>query len=93
MPSASPSTWPGPTTASGTREAAYGSLHGAATAWRAVRDPALGLELGRDLLGLWTELVAEGGPAAEDVEELESARARMDRLAARAAKSAEPPTG
>ncbi len=75
-------------------EAAYGSLHGAATAWRAVRDPALGLALGRDLLGLWTELMAEeGGPAAEDVEELESARARMDRLAARATKSAGPPTG
>lgn len=74
-------------------EAAYGSLHGAATAWRAVRDPALGLTLGRDLLGLWTELMAEGGPAAEDVEELESARARMDRLAARAARSAGPPTG
>ncbi|MCF1598702.1 tetratricopeptide repeat protein, partial [Streptomyces muensis] len=73
-------------------EAAYGSLHGAATAWRAVRDPALGLTLGRDLIGLWSELVAEGGPAAEEAEELESARARMDRLAARAAKSAEPPT-
>lgn len=73
-------------------EAAYGSLHGAATAWRAVRDPALGLTLGRDLLGLWTELATAGGPAAQDVEELESARARMDRLAARAAKSAEPPT-
>ncbi|MER5943011.1 tetratricopeptide repeat protein [Streptomyces sp. NPDC001928] len=72
-------------------EAAYGSLHGAATAWRAVRDPALGLRLGRDLLGLWAELTTEGGPAADDVEELESARARMDRLAARAAKSAEPP--
>ncbi|MFE5819574.1 tetratricopeptide repeat protein [Streptomyces sp. NPDC056479] len=72
-------------------EAAYGSLHGAATAWRAVRDPALGLHLGRDLLGLWDELMAEGGPAVDDVEELESARARMDRLTARAAKSAEPP--
>ncbi|GHH19919.1 tetratricopeptide repeat protein [Streptomyces lanatus] len=72
-------------------EAAYGSLHGAATAWRAVRDPALGLQLGRELLGLWGELMAEGGPAAEEVEELESARARMDRLATRAAKSAEPP--
>ncbi|KUM74256.1 tetratricopeptide repeat protein [Streptomyces curacoi] len=72
-------------------EAAYGSIQGAATAWRAVRDPGLGLDLGRDLLGLWTELMAEGGPAAEDIEELESARARMDRLAARAAKSAEPP--
>ncbi|MFG1668110.1 tetratricopeptide repeat protein [Streptomyces sp. Y7] len=75
----------------GDAEAAYGSLHGAATAWRAVRDPAQGLRLGRDLLGLWDELTAEGGPAADDVEELESAHARMDRLAARAAKSAEPP--
>ncbi|MFE5894145.1 tetratricopeptide repeat protein [Streptomyces sp. NPDC056462] len=74
-------------------EAAYGSLHGAATAWRAVRDPALGLALGRDLLALWDELMAEGGPAAEEAEELESAHARMDRLTARAAKSAEPPTG
>ncbi|MBT1096649.1 tetratricopeptide repeat protein [Streptomyces sp. Tu102] len=74
-------------------EAAYGSLHGAATAWRAVRDPAQGLHMGRDLLGLWDELAAEGGPAADDVEELEAARARMDRLAARAAKSTEPPTG
>ncbi|MFD5841164.1 tetratricopeptide repeat protein [Streptomyces chartreusis] len=74
-------------------EAAYGSLHGAATAWRAVRNPAQGLQMGRDLLGLWDELTAGGGPAADDVEELEAARARMDRLAARAAKSAEPPTG
>ncbi|CAM5265409.1 tetratricopeptide repeat protein [Streptomyces chartreusis] len=74
-------------------EAAYGSLHGAATAWRAVRNPAQGLHMGRDLLGLWDELTAEGGPAADDVEELEAARARMDRLAARAAKSTEPPTG
>ncbi|MEJ8670637.1 hypothetical protein WKI71_26150 [Streptomyces sp. MS1.AVA.1] len=74
-------------------EAAYGSLHGAATAWRAVRDPALGLALGRDLLALWDELMAEGGPAAEEAEELESARARMDRLTARAAKSTEPPAG
>ncbi|WP_037887026.1 tetratricopeptide repeat protein [Streptomyces viridochromogenes] len=72
-------------------EAAYGSIQSAATAWRAVRDPAMGLDLGRELLGLWTELMARGGPAAEDIEELESARARMDRLAARAAKSAEPP--
>ncbi|WP_328424740.1 tetratricopeptide repeat protein [Streptomyces sp. NBC_00443] len=76
----------------GDAEAAYGSLHGAATAWRAVRDPALGLALGRDLLALWDELMAQGGPAAEEAEELESAHARMDRLTARAAKSAEPPT-
>ncbi|MFE9023292.1 tetratricopeptide repeat protein [Streptomyces sp. NPDC007808] len=74
-------------------EAAYSSIHGAATAWRAVRDPALGLDMGRDLLGLWTDLAAGGGPAAEDVEELESVRARMDRLAARAARPVDPHTG
>ncbi|MFE7896527.1 tetratricopeptide repeat protein [Streptomyces sp. NPDC057424] len=70
----------------GDPEAAYGNVESAATAWRAVRDPALGLELGRDLIGLWTELAAEGGPAAEEVEQLESARARMGRLAERARK-------
>ncbi|WP_437017219.1 hypothetical protein [Streptomyces sp. enrichment culture] len=68
----------------GDAEAAYGSVHGAATAWRAVRDPEQGLELGRDLIGLWAGLVAEGGPAAADAGRLESARARMDRLAERA---------
>ncbi|MFE5188654.1 tetratricopeptide repeat protein [Streptomyces sp. NPDC056628] len=74
----------------GDAEAAYSGLQGAATAWRAVRDPALGQDLGRDLLGLWSALAAEGGPAAEEAEELESARARMDRLAARAARAARP---
>ncbi|GHD31437.1 hypothetical protein GCM10010313_74870 [Streptomyces violarus] len=68
----------------GDAEAAYGNVQSAATAWRAVRDPALGLELGRDLIGLWTELAAEGGPAAEEIEQLESARARMGRLTERA---------
>ncbi|MFJ3866283.1 tetratricopeptide repeat protein [Streptomyces nigra] len=71
----------------GDAEASYSSLQGAATAWRAVRDPALGQELGRNLLGLWSDLVAEGVPTAEEAEELESARARMDRLAARAARA------
>jgi hypothetical protein len=71
----------------GDAEAAYGNVESAATAWRAVRDPALGLELGRDLIGLWTELAAEGGPAAEEVEQLESARARMGRLTERAARN------
>ncbi|MGA5201334.1 tetratricopeptide repeat protein [Streptomyces variegatus] len=70
----------------GDAEAAYGNVESAATAWRAVRDPALGLELGRDLIGLWTELAAEDGPAAEEVEQLESARARMGRLTERARK-------
>ncbi|MFJ5729904.1 tetratricopeptide repeat protein [Streptomyces paradoxus] len=71
----------------GDAEAAYGNVESAATAWRAVRDPALGLELGRDLIGLWTELAAEDGPAAEEVEQLESARARMGRLTERAARN------
>ncbi|WP_043727551.1 hypothetical protein [Streptomyces zinciresistens] len=74
-------------------EAAYSGLHGAATAWRAVRNPAQGLDLGRELLALWDELVAGGGPAARDPEELESARARMDRLTARAAATDAPPAG
>ncbi|MFF7766688.1 tetratricopeptide repeat protein [Streptomyces massasporeus] len=71
----------------GDAEAAYGNVESAATAWRAVRDPALGLELGRDLIGLWTELATEDGPAAEEVEQLESARARMGRLTERAARN------
>jgi len=69
---------------SGDAEAAYGNVQSAATAWRAVRDPARGLELGNDLVGLWSELATEDGPAAEDAEELESARTRMGRLTERA---------
>ncbi|MEU9283220.1 tetratricopeptide repeat protein [Streptomyces sp. NPDC048275] len=65
-------------------DAAYGSVQSAYTAWRAVRDPSQGLHLGRDLIGLWTELVADGGPAADDLEQLDSARSRMTRLADRA---------
>ncbi|MFF9220131.1 tetratricopeptide repeat protein [Streptomyces viridosporus] len=68
----------------GDAEAAYGNVRSAATAWRAVRDAELGLELGHELIGLWTELTAEDGPAADEIEELESARARMGRLTARA---------
>ncbi|PPS87974.1 tetratricopeptide repeat protein [Streptomyces sp. MH60] len=68
---------------SGDAEAAYGNVQSAATAWRAVRDPARGLELGGDLVGLWDELAAEDGPAAEDAEELRSARDRMGRLTRR----------
>lgn len=67
-------------------EGAYGNVQSAATAWRAVRDPEQGLSLGRDLIGLWTELAAEEGPAADDIEELESARARMGRLTERATR-------
>ncbi|MFF3460966.1 tetratricopeptide repeat protein [Streptomyces sp. NPDC001984] len=67
-------------------EAAYGNVQSAATAWRAVRDPEQGLRLGEVLIALWTELTAEEGPAADDVEELESARARMHRLTARAGR-------
>ncbi|MCT9084213.1 tetratricopeptide repeat protein [Streptomyces fulvoviolaceus] len=65
-------------------EAAYGNVQSAATAWRAVRDPLQGLDLGRELLTLWTELAAGEGPAAEDPDKLEKARARMLRLAERA---------
>ncbi|MEV5398295.1 tetratricopeptide repeat protein [Streptomyces cellulosae] len=68
----------------GDAEAAYGNVRSAATAWRGVRDPLLGLELGRDLIALWNELASEGGPAADEEEELDSARARMDRLTTRA---------
>ncbi|MEV6838810.1 hypothetical protein AB0N17_30570 [Streptomyces sp. NPDC051133] len=70
-------------------EAAYGNVESAATAWRAVRDPEEGLRLGRDLIDLWTGLSAEPGPAAEDSRPLESARARMVRLADRAARAAQ----
>lgn len=72
----------------GNAEGAYGNIQSAASAWRAVRDPEQGLALGRDLIGLWSELVAEGGPAAEETERLDSARTRMGRLAERARKSA-----
>ncbi|MFG2128375.1 tetratricopeptide repeat protein [Streptomyces sp. NPDC048751] len=65
-------------------EAAYGNIQSAASAWRAVRNPVQGLSLGYDLIGLWTELVAEGGPAADDLGQLESARTRMGRLEVRA---------
>ncbi|WP_320783099.1 tetratricopeptide repeat protein [Streptomyces sp. CRN 30] len=72
----------------GDAEAAYGNVHSAATAWRAVRDPERGLELGHELIDLWTGLAVEEGPAADDIEELESARARMGRLTARARAAA-----
>ncbi|MFE1837216.1 hypothetical protein [Streptomyces sviceus] len=68
----------------GDAEAAYGNVQSAATAWKAVRDPLRGLALGRELLTLWTDLAAGEGPAAEDPDKLESARARMLRLAERA---------
>uniref|UniRef100_A0AAU3II36 Tetratricopeptide repeat protein n=1 Tax=Streptomyces sp. NBC_01393 TaxID=2903851 RepID=A0AAU3II36_9ACTN len=71
--------------------AAYGNVQSAAAAWRAVRDPLQGLHLGRDLIGLWTELAADDGPAADDLEQLESARTRMVRLAERARLAADNP--
>ncbi|MFC9927010.1 tetratricopeptide repeat protein [Streptomyces sp. NPDC127190] len=67
-------------------EAAYGNVQSAAMAWRAVRDPEVGLRLGHDLIDLWTHLAAEPGPAAEDPHPLDSARARMLRLTDRAAR-------
>lgn len=71
----------------GDAEGAYGNVQSAYAAWRAVRDPQLGLELGGELIGLWTGLAAEEGPAGEDVEQLESARARMGRLTERARRT------
>ncbi|KOV70845.1 hypothetical protein ADK64_02970 [Streptomyces sp. MMG1121] len=68
-------------------EAAYGNVRSAATAWRAVRDPEEGLRLGHDLIELWTDLSAEPGPAADDLQPLESARARMVRLTDRATRA------
>ncbi|MEV0170872.1 tetratricopeptide repeat protein [Streptomyces sp. NPDC050803] len=68
-------------------EAAYGNVLSAATAWRAVRDPEQGLRLGRELIDLWTALTTDGGPAAEERERLESAHARMRRLAGRVRES------
>ncbi|MFF1294215.1 MULTISPECIES: tetratricopeptide repeat protein [unclassified Streptomyces] len=70
----------------GDTEAAYGNIQSAATAWRAVRGPEQGLRMGADLIGLWTELTMEGGAAAEDIDQLESARTRMGRLTERARK-------
>ncbi|CBG70849.1 conserved hypothetical protein [Streptomyces scabiei 87.22] len=64
--------------------AAYGNIQSAAAAWRAVRDPLQGLHLGRDLIAVWTDLAAEEGPAADDLEQLEKARTRMTRLTERA---------
>ncbi len=68
------------------REAAYGNVLSAATAWRAVRDPELGLRLGDELIALWSALAEDGGPAAEEPGRLESARTRMTRLTERAAR-------
>ncbi|MEU2422839.1 tetratricopeptide repeat protein [Streptomyces sp. NPDC007851] len=73
----------------GDGEGAYGNVRSAATAWRAVRDPEYGLRLGRDLIDLWSGLTTEDGPAADDIEELDSARARMTRLTERARRAAE----
>ncbi|MEV6024527.1 tetratricopeptide repeat protein [Streptomyces sp. NPDC052036] len=63
---------------------AYGNVQSAAAAWRAVRDPLQGLDLGRDLIEVWSELAAGPGPAAHDLGQLERARTRMGRLAERA---------
>lgn len=68
-------------------EAAYANVQSAFTAWRAVRDPREGLDLGHALIALWTELTSEEGPAADDIEQLEKANARMGRLTDRARDS------
>ncbi|MEU6478973.1 hypothetical protein ABZ858_19195 [Streptomyces sp. NPDC047017] len=64
-------------------ERAVAGVQSAAAAWRALRDPAQGLDLGRELIALWDELATGGGPAAADRAQLEAARARMGRLAER----------
>ncbi|MDX3641746.1 hypothetical protein [Streptomyces sp. MB09-02B] len=66
------------------QRAAYGNIQSAAAAWRAVRDPLQGLHLGRELIAVWTDLAADAGPAADDLEQLEKARTRMTRLTDRA---------
>ncbi|MFF3909299.1 hypothetical protein ACFYZJ_25715 [Streptomyces sp. NPDC001848] len=71
----------------GDARAAYGNVQSAAAAWRAVRDPLQGLLLGRDLIAVWSELAAAEGPAADDLDQLQKARSRMDRLAERARKA------
>ncbi|MFB6753494.1 tetratricopeptide repeat protein [Streptomyces sp. NPDC056353] len=65
-------------------EGAFGNVMSAAAAWRALRDPALGLALGHELIALWDAMAAAGGAAAADLSQLEAARARMGRLADRA---------
>ncbi|MDX2785232.1 hypothetical protein PV379_49305, partial [Streptomyces caniscabiei] len=74
------------------QRAAYGNIQSAAAAWRAVRDPLQGLHLGRDLIAVWTDLAADAGPAADDLEQLEKARTRMTRLTGRARPHTPPPT-
>ncbi|MEU7047392.1 hypothetical protein [Streptomyces eurythermus] len=58
----------------------------AAAAWRLVADPAQGLRLGEELIGLWEEIVGEL-PGSDDGH-LAGARARMERLAQRAGRPA-----
>ncbi|MFG3248167.1 tetratricopeptide repeat protein [Streptomyces sp. NPDC048187] len=65
-------------------QGAFGNVLSAAAAWRALRDPALGLTLGHELIALWSDMAAGGGAAAADPSQLESVRARMGRLAERA---------
>ncbi|MCQ4205087.1 tetratricopeptide repeat protein [Streptomyces coelicoflavus] len=65
-------------------QGAFGNVMSAAAAWRALRDPALGLALGHELIALWDAMAAAGGAAAADPSQLEAARTRMGRLAERA---------
>ncbi|MEW2133323.1 hypothetical protein [Streptomyces sp. NPDC005435] len=65
--------------------AAYANVLSAAAAWRAIPDPGVALPLGHTLTTLWTLLTTEPGPAStDDPHLLESAHARLPRLAARA---------
>ncbi|MFC8858655.1 tetratricopeptide repeat protein, partial [Streptomyces sp. NPDC057144] len=42
-------------------QGAFGNVMSAAAAWRALRDPALGLALGHELISLWDAMAAAGG--------------------------------
>ncbi|MFI0817285.1 hypothetical protein ACH4TX_12370 [Streptomyces sp. NPDC021098] len=65
---------------------AYESLMRAAAVWPAVREPRQALELGRDLVAVWSALARQGGRAAAEIGRLDAAKRRMVRLAQRASE-------
>ncbi|WP_445395085.1 tetratricopeptide repeat protein [Streptomyces sp. LE64] len=69
---------------------AFACVQSAAAAWRALRSPAEGLALGHELVTLWEDLAAAGGPAAAERAQLDAARARMGRLAEQVGAGTDP---
>ncbi|MER5495504.1 tetratricopeptide repeat protein [Streptomyces sp. NPDC002490] len=69
---------------------AFACVQSAAAAWRALRSPAEGLALGHELVTLWDDLAAAGGPAAAERAQLDAARARMGRLAEQVGAGTDP---